>query len=128
MIHVFGDISTSEYEAAIELKSLILKTWPDIEQSPQHRIWIIVGAKCHGQPKRDIDILLLATFSEGLTYTPFLPFSVHGQLESPSEVHIKSFCAAIELKDHSQGKVRFEGTNVKVSYREGWKEDRKSVV
>jgi hypothetical protein len=122
MIYVLGDAATSEYEAAIELKNLMLKAWPDIEQSARHHVWIIAGAKCHGQPKRDIDVLLLANFSESLTYTPFLPFSVHGQLESPSEVHIKSFCAAIEVKDHSPERVRFEGTNVKVYYREGWKD------
>ncbi len=122
MIYVLGEAATSEYEAAIELKNLILKTWPAIEQSAQHLVWIIAGAKCHGQPKRDIDVLLLANFSESLTYTPFLPFSVYGQLESPSEVHIKSFCAAIEVKDHSPEKVRFEGTNVKVYYRDGWKD------
>lgn len=122
MINVVGDPTTSEYEAAIELRRLLLKAWPDVDLSIKHRVWIIAGAKCHGQPKRDIDVLLLASFGDGLAYIPFLPFSVHGQLECPDKVRITSICAAIEVKDHAPEKVRFEGTNVKVYYREGWKD------
>jgi hypothetical protein len=59
---------------------------------------------------------------DNLRYTPFLPFSIHGQLEIPTKVIVKSICAAIEIKDQSPEKVRIEGTNVKVFYREGWKD------
>ncbi len=68
MIHLLGDSTTSEYEAAAELKRLILKAWPEVSRNIEHTVWLIAGAKCHGQPKRDIDILLLASFGGGLTY------------------------------------------------------------
>lgn len=122
MIHLLGDVNTSEYEAAAELRRLILKAWPAVDRSTEYTVWLIAGAKCHGQPKRDIDVLLLANFGDDLTYTPFLPFSIHGQLESPYEVKVRSICAAIEVKGHPPEKVRIEGTNVKVYYREGWKD------
>ncbi len=122
MLHVMGDSTTSEYNAAVELRRIILRSWPNVISDLTHQIWIIAGAKCHGQPKRDIDILLLASFGAGLTYRPFLAFSSRGQLECPDEVLVRSICAAIEVKDHPPEKVRFEGSNVQVYYREGWKD------
>ncbi len=122
MLHVMGDPSTSEYNAAVELRRLILHSWPAVSNDLKHQIWIIVGAKCHGQKKRDIDILLLASFGSKLTYHPFLSFYSYGQLEKPGEVQVKNLCAAIEIKDHSLGKVRFEGSRIQVLYKEGWKD------
>ena len=122
MIHVIGDSTTSEYNAAVELRRIILHSWPTLMTASTHQIWIIAGAKCHGQTKRDIDILLLTSFGSKLTYHPFLSFYDRDQLEKPHEVRVKSLCAAIEVKDHPPEKVCFVGSRTQVYYKEGWKD------
>ena len=57
MIHIFGQDNTSEYEAALQLRGLILDALPKIKNSQQDVIVIIAGAQCHGQKVRDIDLL-----------------------------------------------------------------------
>lgn len=123
MIHVVGPESTAEYGAAVDLRKLMVQRWPAIEEDPAHQVWLIAGAKCHGQPLRDIDILLLATFGPGLKYDTFYPFTdKYHQLQEPSDVAVRSLCVAIELKDHSAGYVRFIGSRVQVRYKDGWHE------
>lgn len=121
MIQVFGDEHTREYEAACSLRDAIVKAWPTVAHDPIHDVRIIAGAKCHGQKRRDVDILLLASFGTGCTYSPFLAFQKNdGQLCEPDTVHVDSLCVAIEVKDHSEQVVRFVGTTVEVQYQGKW--------
>jgi DNA polymerase III delta prime subunit len=121
MIKIFGDEQKREYEAACSLRDAIIKVWTTLGDDPVHDVRIIAGAKCHGQRRRDIDILLLASLGGGLTYRTFLPFQGHDkQLHKPDQVQVDSLCVAIEVKDHSDQKVRFVGTMVEVLYQGKW--------
>ena len=120
MISISGvqDAGVREYQAAIELQTLILKAWPQLRDSQQDHITIVVGAKCHGQIVRDIDLILLGTIKSGIIYKPFLSFTTRdGNPLLPDEVEIESLCLVIELKDHSSGSVRFTGSQVEVRYQ-----------
>jgi hypothetical protein len=121
MIRIVGPLDTSEYEAALALRSLITQAWPNVAQDAIHNIQIIAGAKCHGQLTRDIDLLLLGNFGAGLTYTPFLPFETpDGQIHLPDAVEVRNLCLVIEIKGHRPEDVRFVGTTAKVRYKEKW--------
>ena len=119
MIHITGfmDSSSDEYQNALKLKDLILDAWPTVKNSSRDHIHIVVGAKCHGQIVRDIDLLVLGIFKSGITYKPFLHFTNRdGEPELPDEVIVESFCLVIELKAHSSPNISFNGTNVEVYY------------
>ena len=88
MIHIVGEQNTPEYTAALALREMIARAWPDAVDNQAHDVKIVVGAKCHGQDVRDIDILLLANFGPGLEYTPFLSFDVHGRRHTPRSVEV----------------------------------------
>jgi DNA polymerase III delta prime subunit len=121
MIQVFGDEQKREYEAACSLRDAIIKVWPTVVDDPVHDVRIIAGAKCHGQKRRDIDILLLASFGAGFTYRTFLAFQGYDeQIYEPDQVQVDSLCVAIEVKDHSDQQVRFVGTTVEVLYQRKW--------
>src|SRR4030043_277123 len=74
MINISGliDNEVREFQAAVELQRLILSAWPKLQDSQQDQITIVVGAKCHGQIVRDIDLILLGTFRSAIFYKPFL--------------------------------------------------------
>lgn len=122
MISICGDENTREYSAAATLRELIARVWPSTISSRDQNIHVVAGAKCHGQRRRDIDLLVIANFSQPMPYTPFLPFSGFGQPQSPDSVEIESLFVAIELKDHLPNQVRFVGTHVEVSYQGRWKD------
>ena len=120
MISVWGNSDTQEYSAAVTLRDMIVRAWPDAEVNTDTDIRILSGVKCHGQRVRDIDILLIARLANGTEYQPYLPFRRHGEKEQPDSVAIDSLCLAIELKDHSPPNVRFTGTSVDVRYGDKW--------
>ncbi len=121
MIQVFGAEGTREYEAALAIRDLMVKAWPSVAHSPTHDVRLVAGAKCHGQQKRDIDVLLLASFDAGLEYRPFLSFQgADGQYHKPDSVQVRSLCVVIEVKDHRPEDVRFVGTAVEVPYGGRW--------
>lgn len=119
MIHISGvvDPNTDEYKSAVLLQQLIIDYWPTIKNSSQDHIYIVIGAKCHGQIIRDIDLVVLGIVKSGLSYQPYLPFvNTDGEIQLPDEIIVESFCWVIEVKSHSGSKVQFNGTNVSVSY------------
>lgn len=121
MIVVLGTEGSREYEAALELRDMIVRTWPCVEHDEAHDVRIIAGAKCHGQDTRDIDLLLLARLGPGIVYCPFLPFQGwDGRVHTPKTVRVRSLCCVIELKDHDPNGVRFIGTTAEVEYHGRW--------
>jgi hypothetical protein len=81
MIEILQSDDSSEGRAAEELYSLILSAWPDVKNKAQWHILLIPNAKCYGQRREDIDILLFARFAnplpsftgpEGITYVDSL--------------------------------------------------------
>jgi hypothetical protein len=114
-----GDSHTREYESAQVLKLAILASWPHLETATNKHIHLIAGAQCHGHLPRDIDLLLLADLGEGERINPFLSFCTNAEepLHLLKEVTVTTLCCAIEVKDHPPEAVRFEGTAVKVRYK-----------
>ena len=123
MIHLFGSMESSEGEAATTLRQLILDSWPWVEADPGTEIHIITGVKCHGQPVRDLDLVLVGYFSARANYAPFLPFfdTWDNRLKRPNTIHVQSICLVIEVKDSLPESVRFIGTQVEVQYGLVWK-------
>lgn len=120
MIHLFGADGTQEYEAALDLRQRILESWPEIEHDARNRITIVVGVQCHGQKVRDVDLILLAHFEDGILFEPLFPFHQGADQEHPAVVTLESFCVVIEVKSHSGSGVRFIGKTVEVSYGRHW--------
>lgn len=117
MIRVFGDKEgTKEYAAAMELRSLIVSEWPDVQNNDNHKIWIIPSAKCHGEMRTDIDIVVFGYF--GRDYP--IPRTDHLQ----HDFLIRSVCLTIEVKSHSvdSGSISFRGNEV-IVYRDGREEN-----
>jgi hypothetical protein len=127
MREIIGDREEPEYEAAQQLDSLIVQEWGKLEE-PRQKISIITAAQCHGQKIRDVDLLLLVQLKQPLP----VPIPRAGRLGLPSEVHVKSLCMTIEVKDHPPDAVEFtENGEVRVRYPDHWhnasKQSRKQV-
>lgn len=116
-------MNSPEYKASLLLQELFLSEHPLLAHSESHQVTIIAGAKCHGQPVRDLDIVVLANFEPPLAYQPVLSFAnplQPDQPETPALVKIESVCAIIEIKDHSADAVQFFGSTAEVKYRSHW--------
>src|SRR5947209_1524513 len=101
MIQLLGTREGPEGDAARTLRDLIAESWPWAEEERGSSIYILAGVKCHGQARRDLDVVLLADLPNRPKYYPFLPFQdPYGGLTTPDEVHVASLCLAIEVKDH----------------------------
>lgn len=123
MIRVFGAANSSEHDASLQLQEMFLEEHPVLRGSSNHHVAIIAGAKCHGQPVRDLDIVFLANFDPPLTYQPVLSFANPlrtNHPEMPTSVNIQSTCTIIEVKDHTYDAVRFIGSTAEVKYRGQW--------
>jgi hypothetical protein len=122
MIRLFGEEGTPEHAAALALRDLLARCWPEAVTAAEHDVRIITGAKCHGQPVRDLDIVLLATFGEGLTFRPYLPIRrSDGHLTIVPSIKVSSLCLVIEVKDHALQDIEIRGTTVYVPYAGVWK-------
>lgn len=123
MIRVFGVEETPEYEAANQLREIILDNYPELQDSLANRVTLISSAKCHGQQIRDLDLLLLLQFNSPYSFRPFLSFQNPydpTQIEQPASVTVQSLCLIIEVKDHPPDRIKFRGTQVEVEYRGDW--------
>jgi hypothetical protein len=117
MIELLGSKEGREYKAALKLCDLLLESWPWLETDPHSDAKIIVGVQCHGQSHRDLDIVLLGSFSERAVFSPFVSFStLQGTLKKPDTVRVNSLCLVIEVKDHDLASVEFTGTRLDVLY------------
>lgn len=119
MLKISGQTTSnsSEYLAALSLKEKILHEYPQFEASKSDNINIIVGAKCHGQNIRDIDLIVLGKFDTPISFRPRLAFSTpNGDIERPDLVLLESFCLVVEVKAHSGERVRITGSQVDVFY------------
>jgi hypothetical protein len=117
MIELLGSNEGREYEAALRLRGLILESWPWLESDSTSTVKIIAGVQCHGQSKRDLDIVLLGNFSDHAAFSPFLSFSTfQGYLKIPDTVHVQSLCLIIEVKNHDLASIQFTGTHLDVRY------------
>ncbi|GGG55974.1 DNA or RNA helicase [Pseudohongiella nitratireducens] len=107
MINIRGiNEKSSEYKAAKKLANLALDAIPYLDDEPQLVLEIYVSPQCFGQAKRDVDLLVVfANYSKSRIKSKRFGHTIH------------SFCAAVEVKDHSPDQVRFDGNRCIVKYR-----------
>ena len=110
MIEILQPEDSSEGRAAEELYSLILSAWPDVKNKPQWHVLLIPSAKCYGERREDIDILLFAKFAN-----PLPSF-----IRPEGITYVDSLFLAIEVKDTQPDRVRFNGNKVEVRYKSKW--------
>ena len=110
MIQLLGSQEGREAEAARDLRDVILASWPWVEKHKRAVLSLVAGVKCHGQKRRDVDIVLLATFVDPVRFTPFLDISWgSGPPFRPKEAFLDSLCVTIEVKEQDSSGVRFTG-------------------
>ena len=100
-IQIVGAAQGSERDAAEQLR-VILE--PLIGNN---RLTIIVGAKCLGEEVQDLDLLLLGSFGQGITF------------ESPltgKKIQLVNLCLVVEVKDHPSSRIKFSSQHVLVKY------------
>lgn len=113
MITILGPQNSPEFTAAKQLENLIVSAWPSVLTNNNHDIKIVASAKCYGESPRDVDLLVFAHLAK--------QFSTRTNNNPPRQVVVRSFCLAIEIKDHPPEKIRFIGNSVEVSYNNNWK-------
>jgi hypothetical protein len=100
--------------------------WPAVEKDNKYWVTLISGIKCHKKRIKDIDILVMGSFSQPLTYQQYMPFEADkGTLYGIHPINVVSFCFVLEVKSHSFDSVRFRGPEgaetVEVFYpKTGW--------
>jgi len=117
-IEVIGQTACSERDAGEELARLLAPIVSD-----KSHVNIVVGAKCYGQRRQDIDLLVLASFA------PPIPIP-RGSSRSDSfrREHVLSTLALVlEVKDHRPSDVRFVGNHVQVTYDGQWRDVTSAV-
>lgn len=110
-VTIHGQTSGRERDAAESLAQrfrMILRA--------DDRITIVSGAKCHGQVRKDVDLLVFGFFPTGLR----LPSHLMEPVFQDRPTLVRSFTLTIEVKDHVAEDVRVEGTHVQVRYRDRW--------
>jgi hypothetical protein len=122
MIEVYGEAGTPEHDAALKLSQVITSAWPWAAASDEAIIAIVPSVQCYGQTTRDIDIVLLAWVPDELlpqskTRLGSRVLSRIGYGERASKVAVQSLCLAIEVKDHPEDRVMFEGSKAYVYYQ-----------
>jgi len=78
------------------------------------QLTIIVGLKCIGEVKQDIDLVCLGTFSRGL------PIKVKSDNGKRKPARLVNLALIVEVKNHSPDSIDVDGGHVKVKYSCGW--------
>ncbi len=119
---MYGDRDTREYAAASKLSDLIAAQWPDTVTDHTHDVRILANVNIFGQKIQNLDILLLASFGEGVPFTPTRPADqAQVQAGMAPTVIVRSLCLVIEVKDHQPNNIEFRGMDAWVRYRTEWK-------
>lgn len=110
MIEIVNPSDSVETEAAYELRDLVIAAWPGTTTDRRYEIGIVPNARCYGQKREEIDLLVF-----GRVEDPLPSVIMNGR-----RVLVRSFCFAVEVKDHPLGRVRFSGNSVDVNYKGKW--------
>ncbi len=105
-----GDPGSPEHDAALQLRALMTKVWPQVDSDRRHNVKIFSDVKCRGQRVVDIDLVVFMYLWE--------PLSTGVTNNNGEEIYVKNLCLTIEIKNHSSDKVRFEGNTVLVGYKD----------
>ena len=110
-IQILGQTEGRERAAAEDLAARLANT-----VRPQDNLTIVAGAKCYGQKRQDIDLLIFGDFAKGFQIKKeLLPkdFASH-------RTYLLSFLLALEVKDHDPANTRIIGNQVEVKYQDRW--------
>lgn len=102
-LEIVGQSAGTERDAGEELANLLRP----LVNNHSH-VTIVVGAKCYGQRRQDIDLLVLGSF-----VPPIQISSHHAQV-------LSSLALVLEVKDHRPRDIRFIGNQVQVKYVGQW--------
>ena len=111
-IEIVGLSEGDERAAAETLKSRLEPAF-----RPEDRLIIVVGAKCYGQKRTDIDLLILGQLASGYRIGEhLLPPQGRGRA-----TYLSSFCLVLEVKGHDGRDVQIgAGNHIEVRYRGRW--------
>jgi hypothetical protein len=124
MIELIGQKGTPEHDAAIAIRDAFVKTWPGIESTPKEEDYVKIAScvKLSGQKVSDIDVVLVGKLRPNRFIVPSGGAKdADGNSLVSSRVRVKSFVAAIEVKDHPAENMVVEAGGVRVKYHDGWK-------
>jgi hypothetical protein len=124
MIELIGQEGTLEHEAAVAIREAFINTWPGIENTPKEEEHIKIAScvKLSGQKVSDIDVVLVGQLRPNRFIVPRAGAKdSDGNSLVSTKVRVKSFVAAIEVKDHPAENMLIEAGGVRVKYNNGWK-------
>ena len=116
MIRIVGVGGRGEREAAESLKRLILDFWPTLETDVDSDVRILVNVNCTGQKVEDLDLVVLAVFSN----PPELKIPALDGSTILDTFLLGSLCAVIEVKTHRRDSVDLSGDVLNVKYKGDW--------
>lgn len=117
MIEILGVPEGQEHEAAVHVRRLLLKVWPDLAQSIDDTVKIFVGFKMYGYKVEDLDLIVVGQFASPRSFDvewKFYPRDADPFV--PREATVRNFALVIEVKSHDASGVRFEGKVASVRY------------
>ncbi len=117
MIEILGVLEGQEYEAALHVRRLLLKLWPDLAQSREDVVKIFVGFKMYGYKVEDLDLIVVGQFASPRAFDvewKFYPRDMEPFV--PKTASVRNFALVIEAKSHDALGVRFEGKVASVRY------------
>ncbi len=109
-IHCADDVkqyAQSEYEAAEQIKEMLLEYNSQAGTSSHINLDLIIARRFYGEINQEVDIILIY---EDLTHKDFIK-------NTESGFKPISFVCTVEVKDHSGSKVRFSGNRCEVLYK-----------
>ena len=124
MIELIGQEGTPEHLAAIAIREAFIKTWPGIETTPKEEEHVKIAScvKLSGHRVSDIDVVIAGQLRPNRFIVPRTGAKdFEGNSLVTTKVRVKSFIAAIEVKDHPAENMVVEAGGVRVKYRDGWK-------
>ncbi|MEW9836218.1 DNA/RNA helicase domain-containing protein [Mesorhizobium marinum] len=124
MIEVIGEPGSPEHEAALLVRDALMRTWPGIEATPasEDHIKIASSIKLSGQKVSDVDVVIVGMIVGRRYVIPKAAVKdADGNSLLGAKVRVKSFVAAIEVKDHAATAMQIVAGGVSVKYKDGWK-------
>jgi hypothetical protein len=121
VIIVTGSAGTSEYEAALAIKSALTKLWPGCENSSaeEELIRIASNVRIAGYRVSDVDILVVGQLRPGRAFVPRRVVRDHKSARIVGAIQVINFAVVIEVKDHDPSRVQIAGDAIKVKYTGG---------
>ncbi|HZR75123.1 RNA helicase [Bradyrhizobium sp.] len=117
MIEILGVLEGQEYEAAVHVRRLLLKLWPDLAQSREDIVKIFVGFKMYGYKVEDLDLIVIGQLAAPRSFDvewKFYPRDAEPFV--PRTASVRNFALVMEVKSHDASGVRFAGKVASVRY------------